>query len=96
MQRGRYDREVFQDRVDQISTDKELFYFMRKQLSQRRGAVRRWSSAKCIQGIYFVKVNASLSTQIIRTGAFTNSLTSSVSGLAALQKFDTTSHIASQ
>jgi hypothetical protein len=56
MRRGRYDRAVFQERVDEISTDKELFYFIKKELAQRRGRFRKWFSLKRIHGLYFVKV----------------------------------------
>ncbi|KAH3996980.1 hypothetical protein HBI13_120060 [Parastagonospora nodorum] len=55
MQRGRYQRTVYQDRIDDITTDQALFSFMRKQVAQYRGKVRKIFSMKCIQGMYFVK-----------------------------------------
>jgi hypothetical protein len=56
MQGGRYRRVVHQDAIDDIATDKELFLFMRQQVTKRRGYFRRAFSLKCIQGLYFVKV----------------------------------------
>ncbi|KAH5319528.1 hypothetical protein HBI12_112360 [Parastagonospora nodorum] len=55
MQRGRYQRTVHQGRIDDIATDQALFSFMRKQLVQHRGKIRRMFSLKCVRGIYFVK-----------------------------------------
>ncbi|KAH4056967.1 hypothetical protein HBH49_039700 [Parastagonospora nodorum] len=54
-QQGRYRRIVYQDRVDQISTDQALFCFMRNQLAKHRGKIRKIFSLKCVRGIYFVK-----------------------------------------
>jgi hypothetical protein len=58
MQRGRYRRTVYQDRIDDISTDQALFCFMQKQLARHRGRLRKMFSLKCIQGMYFVKVSS--------------------------------------
>lgn len=57
MQRGRYRRTVRQDRVDNITTDRALFCFMRSQLAKHRGRMRKFFSLKCVQGLYFVKVS---------------------------------------
>ena len=56
LQRGRYRRIVRQDPIDGITTDKALFCFLRSQLAQHRGRVRRFFSLKCVQGLLFVKV----------------------------------------
>ncbi|KAF2025241.1 hypothetical protein EK21DRAFT_93432 [Setomelanomma holmii] len=55
MQRGRYQQTVQHHRIDGISTDKELFCFIRRQLCQRWSRFRRLFSLKCVQGLYFVK-----------------------------------------
>jgi hypothetical protein len=57
MQRGRYRRIVRQDSISEITTDKALFCFLRSQLAQHRGRVRKFFSLKCVQGLLFVKVN---------------------------------------
>lgn len=56
MQRGPHDHAVHQDSIEGITTDKDLFHFMRRQLSKRRGYIHKISSLKCIQGLYFIKV----------------------------------------
>ncbi|KAH7069264.1 hypothetical protein FB567DRAFT_456853, partial [Paraphoma chrysanthemicola] len=55
MQKGRYHRAVENHRINDISTDQELFCFLRRQLSRRRNCIHRFLSLKCIQGLYFVK-----------------------------------------
>jgi hypothetical protein len=57
MQRGRYRRTVHQDRIDDIPSDKALFCFLRRQLVQHCGRVRKLLTLKDVRGIYFVKVS---------------------------------------
>jgi hypothetical protein len=56
MQQDRYRHMLYQDSIEKISTDKELFSFMRAQLAQRRGAVRSIFSCTCVQGLRLIKV----------------------------------------
>jgi hypothetical protein len=60
MRQDRYRRILYQDPIDKISTDKELFSFMRAQLARRRGAVRNIFSCSCIQGLRLIKVRIPL------------------------------------
>jgi hypothetical protein len=56
MRRGQYRRIVRQDPINDISTDKALFYFLGSQLAQRRSHVRNFFSLKSVHGLFFVKV----------------------------------------
>lgn len=56
IQRGRYRRVLDQKRIDHISTDRDLFRFMKLQSSLYHGHIRRFFSMKSVQGLYFVKV----------------------------------------
>lgn len=89
MQGGRYRRVVHQDPIDDIATDKELFLFLRQQVTKRRGHIRRAFSLKCIQGLYFVKV--SLPDELTNQVFTANTSSSSVSGPLATQKSVSTS-----
>jgi hypothetical protein len=62
MRHDRYRRILYQDPIDKISTDKELFSLMRAQLAQRRGAVRNIFSCTRIQGLRLIKVQIHLLT----------------------------------
>jgi hypothetical protein len=62
MRHDRYRRILYQDPIDKISTDKELFSLMRAQLAQRRGAVRNIFSCTRIQGLRLIKVRIPLLT----------------------------------
>ncbi|KAH7076750.1 hypothetical protein BKA63DRAFT_602499 [Paraphoma chrysanthemicola] len=48
-------RIVHQDPIDDITTDKALFTFMKMQLTKRRNSLGRLFSLRCIQGLHFVK-----------------------------------------
>jgi hypothetical protein len=60
MRSGRRRPILYQDPINKISTDKELFSFMSTQLAQRRGALRKLFSCTRIEGVRFVKVGAPL------------------------------------
>jgi hypothetical protein len=45
-----------QDRIEDLATDRELLYFMRRRHVRQRRAFLRVLSLKCVKGIYFVKV----------------------------------------
>jgi hypothetical protein len=59
--------QVHQDEVHHITTDRELFIFMKKQIAQRCNHFHNWLSWKCIQDIYFRKVCAALRLQNLFT-----------------------------
>jgi len=52
----------YQDRIDHINNDKELFCLIREQLSQRRGRgrIRNLFSCTSIRELSFVKVSTSI------------------------------------
>jgi hypothetical protein len=58
MRHNRYRRMLYQDPVETINTDKNLFLFMGTQIAQRRGALRNLFSCTRIEGIRFLKVSS--------------------------------------
>ena len=61
LRKGRYGKNLYQDRIETVNTDRELFFFLKERLTNRRSRVRSVVSLRSIQGIFFVKVR-SLST----------------------------------
>ncbi|KAF2856435.1 hypothetical protein T440DRAFT_463778 [Plenodomus tracheiphilus IPT5] len=56
MSNGQYGRKLYQDVLERISTDRELFNFMRStQIIRRQGLLSTLFRLKCIQRIHFVK-----------------------------------------
>ncbi|KAF1847273.1 uncharacterized protein K460DRAFT_278788 [Cucurbitaria berberidis CBS 394.84] len=55
MQRSQDCRIVHQDRIETITTDRELFRYMKTQLARRRSHIRTLLSLRCVQGLFFVK-----------------------------------------
>lgn len=53
---------LVQDRLDAVTTDRELFHFMRNQIKRSRSAFRSLITMRDIQGMFFVKVRPSLVT----------------------------------
>ena len=56
MQKTRYRKNLCQERLDAVSTDRELFAFLNTQFKKRRGALASKLSLRAIQGIFFIKV----------------------------------------
>ena len=48
---------LLQDRVDAVSTVRELFCFMKQQLKRNRNYIRKALSMRSVQGMFFVKVS---------------------------------------
>jgi hypothetical protein len=90
MQHDQDHQILYQDRVDHITTDRELFSFMKSQLARRHGYIRKLFTCTCIQGIRLVKVRASH----ITGETCTDIASSSTSGPMAIQRSATTSHFA--
>jgi hypothetical protein len=55
MHRDSIRKYVQQDRIEHITTDRELLYFMRKSRVRRHRSILRLFSLKRVEGIYFVK-----------------------------------------
>lgn len=55
LQTGKY-RSLYQELVQEIQCDKELFAFLQNRLEERKGKVRPILSLQTIRGIVFVKV----------------------------------------
>ncbi|KAH6094308.1 hypothetical protein HBI65_125600 [Parastagonospora nodorum] len=54
---GQYGYHLDQDEIHDVSTDQELFEFIKKQLSRRRGHLLNFFSWTCLQEVYFRKFN---------------------------------------
>ncbi|EAT88389.1 hypothetical protein SNOG_04629 [Parastagonospora nodorum SN15] len=52
---GQYGYHLDQDEIHDVSTDQELFEFIKKQLSRRRGHLLNFFSWTCLQEVYFRK-----------------------------------------
>ena len=57
MHKGRHGMTLQQIRIDNITTDRQLFHFLRQQYSTHRGRLKRALSFRDLQGISFVKVS---------------------------------------
>ncbi|KAF2275962.1 uncharacterized protein EI97DRAFT_61766 [Westerdykella ornata] len=55
MHRGRRGRNLLQDRIESVTTDRQLFRFLRQQYVAHRGKIKAVLSLRGIQGILFVK-----------------------------------------
>ncbi|KAH7116191.1 hypothetical protein B0J11DRAFT_443760 [Dendryphion nanum] len=60
VQKGRYGKIVFQDRIETIDNDRKLFLFLKEQLARRRGRLTSILSLRTMQGIFFIKFRLSL------------------------------------
>jgi hypothetical protein len=91
MQHDQDHHKLYQDRIEHITTDRELFSFMKSQLAQRRGYIHKIFTCTCIQGIRFVKVRTSNHTAV---NTSTDLASSSTFGPMATQRSATTGHFA--
>jgi hypothetical protein len=91
MQHDQDHQILYQDRVDHITTDRDFFSFMKNQLAQRRGHIRKLFTCTCIQGIRLVKVRSSYHNTVEIS---TDLASSSTSGPTATLRSATTSHFA--
>jgi hypothetical protein len=57
MHRGRRGKTVYQDRIESIATDRQLFEFWNAQYVRYRGKIKTAFSLHGVQGIFFVKVS---------------------------------------
>jgi hypothetical protein len=55
MHTGRYEKGLYQDRVEIINNDRKLFTFLGEQYIRHRGMFKNMVSLKNLQGIFFVK-----------------------------------------
>ena len=56
MHKNRYGKNLCQDRIDAVNTDKKLFTFLNSQFMKQRGNFMSILSLRAVQGIIFVKV----------------------------------------
>lgn len=62
MHKNRYGKNLCQDRIDAVNTDKKLFIFLNSQFMKQRGNFISILSLRAVQGIIFVKVTHYLSS----------------------------------
>lgn len=58
MHRTQHHVNVMQDHIEEIETDRQLFRFLRLQLSQYRSQFSKFLSMRRVQKIYFIKVSS--------------------------------------
>lgn len=56
MHKGRHGKNLYQDRVENLTTDRQLFKFLKDQYVYHKGKLRTVLTLYGIQGIFFVKV----------------------------------------
>jgi hypothetical protein len=57
MHENRYGKSLSQERVESVSTDRDLFILLNEQFKKRRGGLASKVSIRAIQGILFIKVS---------------------------------------
>lgn len=75
--KGRYRRNLYQSRIDEVDTDRKLFVLLREQFTKHRGKLRSALSLRAVQGIFFIKV---YSGNIHAKKTITNNSVSSILG----------------
>jgi hypothetical protein len=58
LQKGRYGKNLYQDRIETVNTDRKLFFFLKEQFTKRRGRLGSTLSLRAVQGIFFIKVHS--------------------------------------
>ena len=56
MRAGRFRKSLSQDRVEDITSDHQLFLFLRERFRSHRGRIRRFLSLNGVKEIFFVKL----------------------------------------
>jgi hypothetical protein len=57
MHQNRYGKTLSQERIDAVSTDRELFILLNGQYKKQRGGLISMLSMRAVQGILFIKVS---------------------------------------
>jgi hypothetical protein len=60
MHQNRYGKTLSQERIDSVSTDRELFNLLNEQYRKQRGGLKSTLSMRAIKGILFIKVSCIL------------------------------------
>jgi len=56
--KGRYGKNLYQDRIETVNNDRNLFVFLKEQFTKNRGRFRSVLSLRTVQGIFFIKVHS--------------------------------------